>query len=426
MPRAPKLGKVNGYWCTKAGDQSGVYFGKVGEVPFKEANRAFRKYLATLSADRKQIKLPQLSVAEICDAHLAWVKSDRSPSLFRQRCSILNYWCKHEVEPYNGGRLPGHGKQIGRLRATVITRPHVEQHIQQRATNPSAHTGRPLGDKGQRAIVVAIKACWNWAANTIEDGGGGLLPEDLRPLAKLSRGYVAPKDLTESNLPTDEEIQFLFLWAVVEPTMVRAPHGRWRERRPDEIYTHDSQVFADMLQVYHATGSRTSELCDALVRDFMPRTQQICLGSHKRARTQHNPTLRNMQLSNETCEILVRNTRGKQVTDPLFTREDGKPWDHGGVNSRLKRVIGLAVRHDQPVRNHITPYTFRDLYISELLMIGTPPFQVAKMAGTSMKEIERSYGHFFNQDLATAQARLQVERDRRFKEVIQECKKVTG
>ena len=30
MPRAPKLGKVNGYWDTKAGDQSGVYFGKVG------------------------------------------------------------------------------------------------------------------------------------------------------------------------------------------------------------------------------------------------------------------------------------------------------------------------------------------------------------------------------------------------------------
>lgn len=91
MPRAPKLGKVNGYWCTKVGDQLGVYFGKVGEVPFKEANRTFCKYLATRSADRKQIKLPQLSVTEIRDAHLAWVKADRSPSLFRQRCSILNY-----------------------------------------------------------------------------------------------------------------------------------------------------------------------------------------------------------------------------------------------------------------------------------------------------------------------------------------------
>ena len=71
MPRAPKLGKVNGYWCTKAGDQSGVYFGKVGEVPFKEANRAFGKYLATLSHQARQSRLPTLSVAQICETHLA-------------------------------------------------------------------------------------------------------------------------------------------------------------------------------------------------------------------------------------------------------------------------------------------------------------------------------------------------------------------
>ena len=45
-------------------------------------------------------------------------------------------------------------------------------------------------------------------------------------------------------------------------------------------------------------------------------------------------------------------------------------------------------------------------HISELLMIGIPTFQVAKMAGTSLREIERSYGHFFNQNLAEAQAKL--------------------
>jgi hypothetical protein len=140
MPRAPKLSKVNGYWRTKAGDESGVYFGKVGEVPFKEANREFRKYLATLAVDRKRITLPQLSVAEICENHLAWVESHRSPSLFRQRRSILNYWCNHIVQTHNGRRLPGNAQQIGRLRATVITRPYVEQHIEHRAANPSRHT----------------------------------------------------------------------------------------------------------------------------------------------------------------------------------------------------------------------------------------------------------------------------------------------
>ena len=45
-------------------------------------------------------------------------------------------------------------------------------------------------------------------------------------------------------------------------------------------------------------------------------------------------------------------------------------------------------------------------------MIGTPLFQVAKMAGTSANEIERTYGHFFNRDLAAVQKRLDRRRAR--------------
>ena len=62
MSRAPKLGMVNGYWCSTAGDQSEVYFGKIGKVPFQEAKRAFYNYLAPLSAERQLIKLSRLLV----------------------------------------------------------------------------------------------------------------------------------------------------------------------------------------------------------------------------------------------------------------------------------------------------------------------------------------------------------------------------
>ncbi len=62
MPRAPKLGMVSGYWCSKAGDQSDVYFGKIRKIPFQEAKRAFYNYLVTLSAERQPIKLSQLLV----------------------------------------------------------------------------------------------------------------------------------------------------------------------------------------------------------------------------------------------------------------------------------------------------------------------------------------------------------------------------
>jgi len=165
-----------------------------------------------------------------------------------------------------------------------------------------------------------------------------------------------------------------------------------------------------MLRAYHATGARTGELCSALVRDFMPRTSQICLGKHKRSRTQHNPTVRNIQVDETLSEILTRNAKGKASDQPMFTRETGNSWSASDLNKRLKRVIALASEHGEAVRNHITPYSFRDLYISELLMIGTEPFKVAKMAGTSLRELERTYGHFFNRDLAEAQARLTAER----------------
>ena len=162
-----------------------------------------------------------------------------------------------------------------------------------------------------------MKACWNWAADSVEDGGG-LIEEDHRPLAKLPRGFVAPKDLTEADLPTDEEIEILFRWGAVEPGFVRSGTGRWRRRLPNECSTVDSQIFSDMLRVYHATGPRTSELCEVQVRDFMPRTSQLCLGKHKRTRTQSNPSVRTIQVGDQIVDILKQHAKGgpKRCQEP--------------------------------------------------------------------------------------------------------------
>jgi hypothetical protein len=39
MPRAAKFGRHKDYWYTRAGSRAGVYFGRVGDVPFSEANQ---------------------------------------------------------------------------------------------------------------------------------------------------------------------------------------------------------------------------------------------------------------------------------------------------------------------------------------------------------------------------------------------------
>ncbi len=389
MARPPKLRKHKGYWYTQAGSAGGVYFGRIDQVPYHDAEQQFRDYLADLHrAPTPAALLPssRVSVAELCDWHLKWVRTERSAALLKQRKSILNSWCNHTLGAWNGQQLAGHGQLVGRLAAEVITRSHVEQYLHHRCTNPSDSTGKPLGDKARRAHVIALKATWNWGADTAEDGGASLLPAGHRPLAKLSRGFIQAKDLSEADLPTDEEIAILLKWSAVEPSQIRAGTGSWRPRTAAEQATPDSRVFADLIRCYHSTGARTSELCLVRVRDFMPRTRQLILGKHKRSRTQANPTVRTIQVDVELADVLRCNCRGKQSDAPLFTYGGGKAWNQELVNARLRSVKLQAAAAGHVVRDHITPYSFRDLYISELLMLGDPPFKVAKFSSSQYGE----------------------------------------
>ncbi len=407
MPRAAKLRRKEGYWFTQAGGQGGAYFGRIDEVPYAEARKKFGAYLASCKYEQQQARLPVLSVAEICDRHLGFVKNERSDALYKQRKCLLNGLCNHVVDLYRDRQLAGHGQKLGMLRSERLSRSHVEQYLQTRRETPSKKTGKPVGDKMLRGIVVSVKACWNWAADEAEDGGGGLLVPGHRPLRKLPRGFVAPKDLSEIDLPTDEEIEILHRWAAVDLSKERGSNGKFCCPNPSfETTCPDGKQFAEILRLYDATGARTSELCNVVVGDFMPRTRQLSLGKHKRTHTQATPTVRNIQLDNEAFKIVARNARGKQPEEPLFSHQDGRAWTQNQVNKRLRAVKAAAAQQGEVVRNHITPYSFRDLYISELLMINIEPFKVAKMAGTSLRELERTYGHFFTHDLAEAQARL--------------------
>lgn len=335
-----------------------------------------------------------VTVRLLVDKHLAWVKSNRSPALHKQRSSLLNGLCGYVLT----GQVRGSGEAVGDLLAGVVERSHIEAYI----------ASKSLGPVSLRAISVAVKATWNWAS------ANGLLAEGHRPLAALPRGRVPVRDLSEADLPTPAEVDAIFRWSTVATSKVRAGTGRWRKRRPDEYYdAPEARTFGDMVKVYHATGARTGELCELTVRDFMPSTRQLCLGKHKRSGTQANATVRNIQLGDEALAVVLRNVADKAPSTPLFARSDGKAWTQEDVNRRFRGVRGIAKDHAQPVRAHITPYSFRHLYISELLTLGTPIFQVAKMAGTSPREIERTYGHFFNADLAMAQRKLDRKRAKR-------------
>lgn len=407
MARSPKLNRAqvgkHAYWSTDAGGRR-VYFGKVGEVSRKQAETQFADHLKAIRTEtnaQRDVRLANApSVWELCDRHNLWYQANRADRSYRQRRSLLQSFCNYQVS----GQLYGRGQLIGDLAVDRITLQHAQEFI---AT---------IHDPCTRLHhVIAIKASFNWAARPAEADGGGLVPESCQPFKYLKRPHVSPKDLTEADLITPEEYALLLRYAKCDTTKIRGEDGRYRERTNEERFHADDnpyQCFFDLLICFHAFGPRTSEPLNCRVRDFNRRTKQLTLGKHKRTQTQRNTTLRQLMLSEEAYEIVQRRCAGKQPNDPIFTLSNGSPWTQERFNERFREVKGIikmkfeAKQEETFVRKHIVPYAFRDLYISELLMIGIPPFKVSKMAGTSLKEIERTYGHFFSEDLAAAQEAL--------------------
>jgi integrase len=117
--------------------------------------------------------------------------------------------------------------------------------------------------------------------------------------------------------------------------------------------------------------------------------------------------VRVMTLNDEAFAILQRQCRGKEPGEVIFTRGNGRPWDKDTLDERFRKVRELA-----GVRERITLYDFRHLWVSEALMAGVDVFTVAKMAGTSVQMVEKTYGHLRGAHLEDAQRSLDRARTR--------------
>lgn len=148
--------------------------------------------------------------------------------------------------------------------------------------------------------------------------------------------------------------------------------------------------------------------------DVLFRTGQVILGKHKRSKTQRTPTIRHITLNAEALAIFKNHCEGKQNTDKVFLNSDRRPWSGSLLPKRFERIKEVAsVLKVGQVRDEITIYSFRDLWISEILMAGNDVSTVARMAGTSIGMIERVYGHFRNEHLREAQSKLDEARRQR-------------
>jgi integrase len=377
------------YWFTKAGGDT--YFGNVEYVSHADATRLFRQHIGSLAAAAKDSKREGLTAGRLMDLFLDWVqahRSDRSYSTRRTHCSRF-------------GAFTVGGKKMADLPADKVRGSDLEAWL--------AH----LAEKGhsaqtRRHAQTSIKHAWNWA--TKHPSPTPYLPPTFRPFSSVERVYVAPKTLTENDLITDEEIQALFAAAEIDLDTLH----RFGPKSPRPAEGNPYKDFADMLRCYYRTGARTDELAQCRVADALFRTSQVILGRHKRSRTQRTPTIRHITLNPEALALFEQHSAGKAPDDNVFLNSDKRPFNRKTLAERFKRVKEVAARAGfGEIRDGITIYSFRDLWISEALMAGNDIATVARIAGTSIAMIERVYGHFRNQHLQDAQARVDDLRKQR-------------
>jgi integrase len=291
-----------------------------------------------------------LTVAELRDRYLEWVGTHRSDRLLTESTRHLVRFCR----------------AFGRLEAAAITGDHLEDFQ------------RRLADDGHDPVYVrkhstSVRTMFNRARLA------KWLPQDFRPFSAVEGVRVEARPILEGDLPTRDEI--------------------------DALLKHARGTLKDALTIYHRTGCRTSELLQARVGDFQRGGKSLVLGRHKRSKTMRAPTPRTILLDDKAFAVVERLAAGRSPDAPILPNASGDPYTAGVFDHRWARL-----RKRAKVRESITPYSFRHLYISELLTAGLDSLVVAKIVGTSVGMLERVYFHFTAGAFRAAIAKLEAVR----------------
>jgi len=390
--RRKKVGKSL-YWFTKAGGDT--YFGSVATVPYRDARKQFTDHVQSLVARERESKgRTGLTAGELMDLFLDWIEKNRSRQTYMTRLTYCSRF---------GGLNAGKG-HMRETPAAKIRGADLEAFLEKLKSDG-------LDPQTRLHAETSVRHCWNWAGKY--PSPMPYLPPNYRPFSGVERTHVPLDALTENDLLTQAETENLLFCGGFDLDQFRRFGLANTVARMGADNLKRSGDFTEMLKCYYHTGARTGELASCEVGDVLTRTRQVILGRHKRSKTQRTPTIRHITLNDEAFEILSSHSAGKQPTGKLFLNEDNRPWTVRNLAKRFARVKELASVLKRPVRDEITIYDFRHLWISESLMAGNDIATVARMAGTSVAMIERVYGHFRNEHPQRAQERLDQSRRER-------------
>lgn len=140
-------------------------------------------------------------------------------------------------------------------------------------------------------------------------------------------------------------------------------------------------TFRDLAEAAALTGARPGELKNVKRSDFEPRTGTITFRGRKSG-------ARQVPLSPPALTLFTRLSKGKLPEAYLLTRPDGKQWQRYYWDDYMR-----AAARQAKLPTGTVLYTLRHSFITEAVTSGMSTLDVANLTGTSLKMIEKFYGH---------------------------------
>lgn len=280
---------------------------------------------------------------------------------------------------------------LGRLERRVIGR-------------DKASRKRPL-----KAHSIARVKCSDLRAHHLSDWRLSLAPEGDVKLTRAQRAS-AQRDLTTFRAALNYGRKKVYsdsdaAWAMLEGFKDTAagadskPYVTLEDRR--KLLAQCGPGLADLVEGLIVLGARPVELARATVGDFDARAKTLRLWSMKgrsaERRERHVP----LDALPGALDLIRRLAKAKLPLAPLFARADGKAWAHSDHDEPFKEAVHAAGLDD-----NVVSYCMRHSFITDAVSAGVPIDMVARVTGTGITMIEKTYGKLVSEHAKLAFAKV--------------------
>jgi integrase len=252
---------------------------------------------------------------------------------------------------------------------------------------------------------ITIKQLYRWAVSE------GLIQKHYTP------------DFGKIKIPIDETRRDGY--TLEEYTQLVEVAGKWYQKVPKDHPTKDQEIYyrrsiRDFIVLMGNFGFRTGELRQL---QYM----NVKVHPDKTATVTVQPETTKVRRKRE-----VRGRRGdiftrRKTYSPFITREDyvfsnfssKTPLSMETLYAYFHELVAEVQKQHKHFDTDKTPYSLRHFYISYHLLTGkVSPYEIAKLAGTSVKQIEKHYDHVQNSHIAKKILGSQTRIDRKNWEIL--------